>query len=329
MAAAVMLANPSVRAVDEPTLDSQVSEYLAAQSGHYSVTAVELGGASRSLHIDDSTQVDPASIFKLYYAGLAYEKLQQGKWSLATKLASNYSVQTCLKLMLSYSDNDCASDLRAKLGVNHINTRLQQLGLLNSHIVLDSHGKYLTKNTTTADVATYLQKLQTGELLDTTQTARFIKLLKGQVWRSRISSALQVGTQVASKSGQLLTESGMIEGDSAIIFGPTSTYVLVVIGRSGAKSAAVRGVSDLVYRKWQCAVTVAATYPSAQLVTSQRTYLRTRPGGLILKTLPIGTAVSLQWSERGWLYVKVGTRKGYLYQSSVLLSNRYLRWGAL
>ena len=316
-------------ATTSTALEDDIAQYLSERSGNYSVTALEISGSNREVHIRDETQVDPASIFKLYYAGFALEKIQQGKWKLATKLSSNYSVQTCLRLMISYSDNECAVDIRQKLGIAHINSRLKSLGLNNSHVVLNSQGEYLTKHTTTADIATFLELLQSGELLNQTQTTLFISLLKGQVWRARISSALPIGTVVGSKSGQLLTNSGMIEGDSAIIFGPESTYILVVIGGSGATGAAVRGVSDLVYRSWQGSVTLASNYPSAQMVTSSKTYLRTRPGGSVIRTLNSGTSLTLDWSERGWLYVKVGARKGYVYQNTVRLSNRYLRWGAL
>jgi beta-lactamase class A len=289
---------------------------------------MELGADNREAHLGDSTQVDPASIFKLYYAWLALEKIQDGKWQLSTKLTSNYSVQTCLKLMISYSDNECASDIRLKLGIAHINSKLASLGLNNSHVVLSGSGSYLTKHTTTADVATLLSKLHQGRLLDAARTKTFIALLKGQVWRARISSAVQTGTAVASKSGQLQTTTGMIEADSAIIFGPRSTYVLVVIGRSGASGAAVRGVSNLVYRQWQGEIVRQASYPSSQLVTNAATYLRSKPGGSAIKRIAAGVAVTLAWSERGWLFVKVGGQRGYVYQSSVRLSNRYLHWGS-
>ncbi|MFM2024079.1 MAG: hypothetical protein RLZZ56_92 [Actinomycetota bacterium] len=313
---------------ESASLSAELENYLLSRPGTYSVTAIEISGGNRQVHLHDQTQVDPASIFKLYYAGLALEKIQNGKWSLSTKLASNYSVQTCLKLMISYSDNECAVDIRQKLGIKFINSRLLTLGLADSHVVTNSEGEYLTKHTTTANVAKFLSLLQSGELLDSTQTTRFRNLLKGQVWRSRISSALPVGTVVGSKSGQLLTNTGMIEGDSAIIFGPKSTYILAVIGRSGSTGAAVRGVSDLIYRQWQGQITKASNYPSAQLTTLVSTYLRTRPGGPIIRTLAPGTSLTLQWSERGWLMVRVGSRKGYVYQSAVRLSNRYLNWGS-
>lgn len=324
----IVLIPPPASCAENETLSTKLEQFLLSKSGYYSVTALEIAGGAREVHLQEGTQVDPASIFKLYYAGLAFEKIQSGKWSLSTKLASNYSVQTCLKMMVSFSDNECAVDLRQKLGIKFINSRLLEFGLVNSHVVTNARGEYLTKHTTTADVAKFLKLLQSGELLDSTQTTRFRNLLKGQVWRSRISSALPIGTVVGSKSGQLLTNTGMIEGDSAIVFGPSSTYVLVVIGHSGATVAAVRGVSDLVYREWQGQISKASNYPSPQLTTIAKTYLRTRPGGPIIRTLVPGTSLTLDRSDRGWLTVRLGSRKGYVYQSTVRLSNRYLHWGS-
>jgi beta-lactamase class A len=321
------LSGPSVHA--DSNLTNLVSSYLSSQPGRYSVTAIELGGQQREVHIRDSTQVDPASIFKLYYAALAFEKIQQGKWTFRTKLPSNYSVQTCLRLMISYSDNYCATDFRGKLGISHINSRINQWGLLSSHIVATSRGEYITKHTTTADVARFLKQLHSGNLLNAGNTANFITLLKGQVWRGRASSGIQSGVPVASKSGQLLVNNGMIEADSAIIFGPGSTYIFVVIGSGGATGLAVRGASKLVYENWQAPISNRATYGRSQLVVSAKTYLRTRPGGPVIKTLPIGSAIELEWSQRGWLYVQSGTRKGFIYENTVRLSNGYLRWGGL
>lgn len=325
----ILLGAPAPVVHAESNLASQVSSYLSSQPGQYSVTAIELGGQQREIHLRDSTQVDPASIFKLYYAALAFEKIQQGKWTFRTKLSSNYSVQTCLRLMISYSDNECAVDIRGKLGIQHINSRINQWGLTSSHIVANSRGEYLTKHTTTADVARFLKQLQAGNLLDAGNTANFIALLKGQVWRGRISSGIQGGVPVASKSGQLLVNNGMIEADSAIIYGPKSTYVLVVIGSGGAKGLAVRGVSKLVYENWQAPISNRASYSKSQLVIREKTYLRTRPGGPVIKTLSVGAAIELEWSQRGWLYVQSGTRKGFIYENTVRLSNGYLRWGEL
>lgn len=326
--AVTFVATPA-RAANDSSLHTSIDSYLADKTGHYSVTALELGGAGRSVHINGSTKVDPASIFKLYYAWLALEKIQQGSLGYATKLVSGYQLGTCLKLMISFSDNYCTVDIRSKLGNTYVNTRLAEVGLTDSRIILDGHGKYVTKETTTDDVATFLAKLHRGELLNSTYTAKFIEYLKAQIWRARISSALPVGTQVASKSGQLLVDSGMIEGDCAIIYGPSSTYVLVVIGTNDATSPTVRGVSDLVYRAWQGVIPTASNYSTYQLVAPTKLYLRSSPGGWVIKTIKVGTPIKVYWNKRGWVYVNAAGRKGYIYYSKMRLSNRYLHWGGL
>jgi beta-lactamase class A len=328
LVAVTFVATPAKAANDEG-LHSTLDTYLATRAGHYSVTAIELGGANRSVHINGSTSVDPASIFKLYYAWLALERIHQGTLGFTTKLTSGYQLGTCLKLMISYSDNYCTVDIRSKLGNAYVNSHLSELGLTESRIVLDSQGKYLTKVTTTDDVATFLTKLHRGELLNTTYTSKFIEYLKAQIWRSRISSALPVGTQVASKSGQLLVDSGMIEGDSAIIYGPTSTYVLVAIGTNNATASAIRGISDLIFRAWQGNIQIASNYSSYQLVAPTTVYLRSKPGGWVVKTIKAGTAIKVYWNNRGWVYVNAAGRKGYIYYSRMRLSNRYLNWGGL
>lgn len=314
-------------AANDTALETSISQFLADKTGHYSVTALELGGTNRTVHINGSTKVDPASIFKLYYAWLALERIQQGRLAYTSKLVSGYQLGTCLKLMISYSDNPCAVDIRSKLGNSYVNARLTEIGLSDSRIILDSRARYHTKETTTDDVATFLAKLHRGELLNSTFTAKFIEYLKAQIWRSRISSALPTGTQVASKSGQLLVSSGMIEGDSAIVYGPISTYVLVVIGTGDATGSAVRGVSDLVYREWGGVMSSPSNYSSYQLVAPTTLYLRSKPGGYVIKTIKVNTPIKVYWSQRGWVYVNAAGRKGFLYHSKMKLSNRYLNWG--
>lgn len=326
----VLLPSPVVATASEDSgLSEQITSYLSTQTGHYSVTAVELSGSGRSVAIAGDTKVDPASIFKLFYAWLALEKVQQGSLSYSSKLASGYVLGTCLKLMISYSDNSCTSDIRTKLGNGYVNTKLAAAGFTNTRIVVASGNVYKTKETTTNDVATLLSKLYRGQLLNSVYTEKLISLMKAQVWRARISSGLAAGTQVASKSGQLLVSSGMIEGDSAIVYGPNSDYVLVAIGIHNATGAAIRQVSHLVYEGWQGPILTPASYPAAQVVTTTRVYFRSYPGGSIIRSLSSGTAATVLWSERGWVYVKVGTRKGYIYHSYLKLSTRYLNWGTL
>lgn len=313
----------------EVPLESSVSQYLATQTGRYSVSAKELSGEQREVNLNGNLQLDSASIFKLYYALLALEKVEQGTWTLSTRMSPQYSLAACLKLMLSYSDNYCTIDIRNQLGISYINDRLLELGFSQSHVLTDGNGKYLSKHTTTEDVATLLSELQKGHLLNAANTKVFINYLKGQVWRARISSALPIGTQVASKSGQLEVASGTIEGDAAIVFGPTSTYVLVVIGTEGAVPAAVREVSRLVYTAWQGSIAKPSSYPARQLVTTKDVYLRSLPAGRKVRLIPANAAISVLYSERGWLLVQYGTRKGYIFYNTVRLSNRYLHWGAL
>ena len=111
----------------------------------------------------------------------------------------------------------------------------------NTYIVLDSKGRYVTKRTSSDDLALLLARLEQGALLSEEGTNEFTKRLLAQIWRQRISSGVAAGTVVGSKSGQLWVPSGMVEADTAIIHGPNSTYVLTVIGTHGAVGTTVRG----------------------------------------------------------------------------------------
>ena len=76
------------------SLAQDVENYLANKTGLYSVTAIELGGSGREVQLNGNREVDPASIFKLFYAQLALEKVQQGSWTLQARLGSGYMLST-------------------------------------------------------------------------------------------------------------------------------------------------------------------------------------------------------------------------------------------
>ena len=213
-------------------------------------------------------RLEPASTIKLFYAWAALRAVDEGTLSMTTRLSSDVTVQRCLTLMIQVSDNLRSVDLRLRLGMRALNRLFSSEGYADTYIALDSKGRYVTKRTSTDDLALLLARLEQGSLLSEAGTAEFKKRLRAQVWRARISSGVQAGTVVASKSGQLWVSSGMVEADTAIVYGPESTYVLTVIGTTNAKSVVVRGISSIVYRYLQGDLDVRARFPSTQFVTA-------------------------------------------------------------
>ena len=320
------LPEPALAAAGEfpHELAAALKTYLSTKKGKYSVTVTELDGEQRTLSLNGAKRVEPASTMKLFYAWAALRAIDEGTLTLATPLSSGVSVGRCLTVMIQVSDNQCAVELRLKLGMRKLNLLFTSEGYANTYIVLDSKGHYVTKRTSTDDLALLLARLEQGALLSEEGTNRFKKLLLAQIWRHRISSGVAAGTVVGSKSGQLWVSSGMVEADTAIIHGVHSTYVLTVIGTNGAAGNTVRGISTIVYWHLQGSFKVKASFQLNQFVTTIKVKLRKAPGGSLVKYLPKGTAVQVLYSNREWMRVKAGTRYGWVPIQALTLRASYL-----
>ncbi len=289
------------------------------------MTVTELDGVQRSMSLDGARRVEPASTMKLFYAWATLRAVDEGTLTLATRLSSGISVGRCLTVMIQVSDNLCAVDLRLRIGMRKLNSLFKSEGYSNTYIVLDSKGHYVTKRTSTDDLALLLARLEQGTLLSEAGTNEYKKLLLAQIWRQRISSGVAAGTVVGSKSGQLWVSTGMVEADTAVIHGVHSSYVLTVIGTHGAAGTTIRGISTIVYRYLQENFPVKASFPLNQFATTSKVKLRTSPGGSLVKYLPQGTAVQVLYSSRTWMRVKAGTSYGWVTIQELSLRSAY-RW---
>lgn len=305
-------------------LAAALETYLSTKEGRYSVTVTELDGEQRSMSLNGARRVEPASTMKLFYAWATLRAIDEGTLTLATRMNSGLTVGRCLTVMIQVSDNQCAVDLRRMLGMRKLNRLFASEGYANTYIVLDSMGRYVTKRTSSDDLALLLARLEEGALLSEAQTYEFTKRLLAQIWRQRISSGVASGTVVASKSGQLWVSTGMVEADTAIIHGAHTTYVLTAIGTHGAAGTTIRGISTIVYRYLQGPFEVRASFPSHQFVTTTKVRLLTSPGGSVVKYLPQGTAVQVLYSIRTWMRVKAGTSYGWIPFEKLSLRPAYL-----
>ena len=313
---------PMVTDVD---LTAQITQLLAGYKGTYRVSVRELGGAGRSVSIRGTSRVEPASTIKLFYAWLALRQVDAGRLSLTTKLASGYSVSSCLRLMISLSDNPCSTDIRERLGNRWINAQLAQQGFPGTYIVVNSSGGYVTKRVTTRDLVELYSRIEAETGLSAGSTALLHRLLQGQIWRFRLTSGLESGVMAETKSGQLLLTDGMVEADTGIVYGPTTTYAVAIIGTGGASKYAVRRISQIIYEHFEAPVITPARFPVAQFHAASQTALRTAPGGSVVASLPVGTHVEVVATERNWYQVKAAGRTGWVWYSTLALVPEY-RW---
>src|SRR5215207_5360822 len=146
-------------------LAAALKAYLSTKSGRYSVSVTELGGEQRSVSLDGARRAEPASTMKLFYAWATLRAVDEGTLTLATRLSSGISVSRCLTVMIQVSDNPCSVDLRLRIGMRKLNSLFKSEGFANTYIVLDSAGRYVTKRTSSDDLALLLARLEQGALL--------------------------------------------------------------------------------------------------------------------------------------------------------------------
>lgn len=311
---AAVAAPAVVRAMDaagtesERALRTKLDALVKTLPGRYTVRMLELDGSRRDVSIGGGSARYPASTVKLFIAYGVYDRIDAGKLSLKTKLASGPTVGQCLHSMIEPSDNFCAVDLRDRVGTTWLN------GLLTAKGYPTTRWSGGTWSTTASDTARLLARLAQGDLLSKDSSARFLRLLETQIWKEAIPPGLPIGVRQASKPGTKWLASGWVQTDAAIVWGPGSRYVLAVFGSGGATIPSITRISRLVYTHLQGPIAKPFVYQRQQMVTTDPLRLRaSAPSGRILLTVPKGTSVQVLDSRRLWYLVRVEGRSGWMH----------------
>lgn len=305
-----LMAAPAAHAVglDAATIKANVETQIAAEiSGRYRVSVREIGGDNRSFGILQHRAVESASTMKVFYAWLALRAADDGDVRLGSSLPSGTNWRDCLRVMILVSDNLCAADIRESLGNEEINDSLHRADFHDSEILLDPESSYAGKVTSTNDLAEFLVQLHAGDVLSETSTTRLLRLLKLQVWRSRIGAGTPEGIVVASKPGILRIGSGMVQTDAAIVHGENSTYVIAVLGDRGATRAGIRRISRIVYEGLQgVSGYPGATYPARQFTVANGTPMSETAHGPVVGSFSRTRPVELITTDRTRALIDAG-----------------------
>jgi beta-lactamase class A len=300
---------------------------LENERGDYRVSVNELGGDNRDIDIRGEEAVEPASSIKVFYAWVALRQVDRETISLTSRLASGTSWGKCLTVMIEVSDNLCSADIREALGNRFLNRTFARAGFGETRILLNGEGEYVGKRTSTSDLTDLMSRLEAGTLLSSDSTSHLHRLLRNQMWRSRIAGGTPAGVVVESKPGVLAVNDRLVQSDTAIVRGPNSTYVLSIIGTNNATKVAFRHISRIVYEGLQGQTGyIAATYPKQQFTVAAGTDFRTTYGGSVTAKIPTTRAVELKFSSRREMYVNVpGYGWGWVNWSRLTLRPEF-RW---
>ena len=200
-------------------LSALMQQYSQDHAGVYGVSLIELSGQNRRASFNNTKLFTTASTYKLFVAYSTLKRVEEGSWRWTDSIVDVRNLSTCFDDMIVKSDNACAGALLKKVGYKAITDEAKAQGFVDTSF-LGSNGI----KTTPADLALFLAKLQTGQML-TQQASRdtLINAMKRNVYRSGIPAG--VNGVVADKVGFL---DGLLH-DASIVYAPTGTYVLVIM----------------------------------------------------------------------------------------------------
>lgn len=306
----------TVRSRLQSELNAAIRATMSKYAGTYSVTVRELGGLGQVTNVSGGTRREPASMIKVFAAWAAYKRIEQGRATTSTRLASGMPLGTCIHIMIHVSDNYCHTDIVHWIGISQINSMIRGAGFANTSYGSVPRGTsvlYAGNRSTSNDLALLMAKLSGGSILSKRYVDALFGVMGIQIGRSRIASGIPPAVKQVSKPGALWIASGLLQGDTAIVYGTKSTFALSIIGDDNPPKAAFRAITRTVYQHLNGPFGTAASYPREQMTTTKPVGLRSSANGPVVVTVPAGTNVEQLDSIRDWYLVQYGTRKLWVY----------------
>jgi len=180
-----------------------------------------------------------ASLYKLFVAYYAYDQIDQGNITLSTALSNDQTLNSCLDIMITVSDNECGVLLGELFGWTNIDSMILANGFSGTTLNTRNTGGDIM--TTPNDIQSFFDRLYTGELMPSEHNDHLMNLLLNQEINNRLPPILPEGLAVAHKTGDvynyihdaglMLTDDGdysfvIMSGDwpDEMTFGPGYIY---------------------------------------------------------------------------------------------------------
>jgi beta-lactamase class A len=215
---------------------------LAAASPNLQGIYVKNLSTGEVASIGAGTSIESASMYKLFVANEVFHRIDLGQVSLGQVVpGTGQSVATCLRLMITISDNTCGRGLRSMVGLTSNNAAVAADGFSDTNLT----GDY--PQTSAGDIGTLYERLYNGTLNSPSSNASFLALLKGQLVNNRLPQGLPAGTVIAHKTGDL---DGYMH-DGGIVYGSKADYIVVVMGVPGAHPSDFVNLSQQLWNHFE------------------------------------------------------------------------------
>ena len=223
-------------------LQQILNNFVGNNSSMYGIVVKNLA-TGETASINGGQAIESASMYKLFVADTIYHQIDIGQLSPGQAVGggSGNTVQGCLKLMITISDNTCGRALGTIIGWGNQNASLNADGYPATNLT----GVY--PQTSAADIATLFERVYNNTLNSPSSNSAFLDLLKGQLVNNRLPLGLPAGTTIAHKTGDL---DGYVH-DGGIVYGPKADYVVVMMsGPWGSPGNAPAEFVNLSQQLW-------------------------------------------------------------------------------
>lgn len=174
----------------------------------------------------NSHQVYSASLIKLFVAEALYDGMADGTISESGAVTDN------IRKMLTYSDNDAWSYLARVLGGGVYSrgmAKMTETAHKNGYADTGTFYKGSHRNfnfTSVNDCGAFLGSVLDGTMVSEEYSQKLLDYLKQQQKLHKIPAGVPDNIVTVNKTGEL----DYIQGDAAIVYAPSGTYILCIIG---------------------------------------------------------------------------------------------------
>lgn len=212
----------------QSTLDTWIAQAPTAQ---YSVVIQDPLTGERIATVNEHQTYFAASLYKLYFAFLAWQDVQSGQLAIKQDFYRGQSTTECLDKMIRESDSPCGEALLQVYDYSKAQERLQQLGLLDINAP--------AFEVSAADMAVLLQHIFDEQLLNTTNAQTLRESMREQIYDKGLKTGFS-GWSVEDKVG--FSENGDWH-DVGFVQTSSGSWLIVSVLSRNAYAAGVSGLA--------------------------------------------------------------------------------------
>lgn len=246
-------------------IETIVKEETQKHDGTYAVAIKNLK-TGEEFFMDENKRFSSGSLYKLWVMAETYRQIDEGKFTLDTKMSDSVSnlnkrfgiasesaelkegdisqtVQQALTQMITISANYPAYLLSSKVGTKNVRQFLVDNALSDSNVGSITTEPY----TTPRDTFLFFEKLYKKELVSQKASEEMLELLKKQTLNDRIPKYLPKNTEVAHKTGELFGN----KHNAGIVFSPKGDIIIVLFSKTKNETKAAEVEAQISKRVWE------------------------------------------------------------------------------